>query len=60
MWQGKTRRRGKEMTQKNWQKRSQNQIYAPLIIDSEHVEMTNERQKFCKKFVDVTGLRLAI
>ena len=48
------------MKQKTWQKRSQNQIYAPLIINSEYVEITNETQKFCKKLVDVTGFRLAI
>ena len=59
-WKKRERRREKEQKQTNWHKNQNVQISAPKILDPTSGSMTKDIKDVCRKFEQVTGMRVAV
>ena len=59
-WKAKERKREKEMKLTNWHKSQREQISAPLILDPTAGSMTNEMKDVCRKFENITGMKVVV
>ena len=59
-WKRRERKREKEKKVTNWHQNQKGQILAPLILDPTAGNMTKEIKDVCKKFEQVTGMRVAV
>ena len=59
-WKRRERKREKEKKLTNWHQNQKGQVSAPLILDPTAGNMTKEIKDVCKKFEQVTGMRVAV
>ena len=59
-WREQERRLEKEMKSQNWHRGEGGQVSAPLIIDPTSGSMLKEMKKECKKFEELTGMRVVV
>ena len=59
-WKEKERRQAKEKKRQNWHQSKEGQVSAPLIIDPTAGSLAEEMRIVCRKFEEVTDMRVAV
>ena len=59
-WKEKERRQAKEKKRQNWHQSKEGQVSAPLIIDPTAGSLAEELKDVCRKFEEVTEMRVAV
>ena len=59
-WKEKERRQEKEKKRQNWHQSKEGQVSAPLIIDPTAGGLAEELKDVCRKFEEVTDMRVAV
>ena len=59
-WKEKERRLAKERKRQNWHQSKEGQVSAPLIIDPTAGSLADEFREVCRKFEEVTEMRVAV
>ena len=59
-WKEKERRQEKEKKRQNWHRSREGQVSAPLIIDPTAGGLAEELKNVCRKFEEVTEMRVAV
>ena len=59
-WKEKERRQEKERKRNNWHQSKTGQVSAPLIIDPTAGPLTKEMKEICRKFEEVTEMRVVV
>ena len=59
-WKEKERRKEKEKKRETWHQTKAGQVSAPLIVDPTAGSLAEEMKEICRKFEDVTDMRVAV